>query len=85
MFTAQVHSGVELNRLRLNEPQPQELGNHQQMNLHFDTGKNRPDAIPPGQPKKGWSPGDDDAWDYRLERDLDRSGLAPPKDRDGVG
>jgi hypothetical protein len=46
IFTTQVHAGFELNRPRLNVSQPQVSSDCHEMNLHFDTGKKRPDAVP---------------------------------------
>jgi hypothetical protein len=46
IFTTQVHAGFELNRPRLNVSQPQVSADCHEMNLHFDTGKKRSDAVP---------------------------------------
>lgn len=45
-FAAQVHPGVELNGLRRNAPQPQFLGDGQQMNLHFHSREVGANTIP---------------------------------------
>jgi hypothetical protein len=47
-----VQAGVELNRPRLNVSQPQVSGDCQEMNLHFDTGKKRSDAVPRARGKR---------------------------------
>ena len=46
IIAAQIDAGVQLDRPRLKVPQPKVSGDGHEMNLHFDTGKMLPDAIP---------------------------------------
>jgi hypothetical protein len=45
MFASQVHAGVQLNWSRLNVSQSQVLDYRHEMDLHFDPGEQRTDAV----------------------------------------
>jgi hypothetical protein len=45
MFASQVYARIHVNRPRLNVSQSQMLGDRHEMDLHFDPGKKRTDAV----------------------------------------